>query len=169
MANIELQMIRMLPRLRRFARGLAGSVSAADDLVQGACERALRAADTWQEGTRFDSWMYRILRNLWIDDRRRLRGEAGEQVLAGIVGDDGVRVAESRLAMADVRRRIAALPDAQREILMLVCVEDVSYREAAEILGVPIGTVMSRLARARTALAEALGEGEIARARGVSG
>ncbi len=168
MASVQSQMIQLLPRLRRFARGLSGSAAAADDLVQGACERALRAADTWQEGTRFDSWMFRILHNLWIDDRRKARLEVIDGRSPDIAGDDGRRVTGARLEMADVRRRIAMLPDAQREVLMLVCVEGVSYREAAAILDVPIGTVMSRLARARTALAESLGEQDDAALRGVS-
>jgi RNA polymerase sigma-70 factor (ECF subfamily) len=154
--DIDGRFIAMLPRLRRFARGLAGSAHAADDLVQEACERALRAQSSWREGTRFDSWMYRILHNLWIDERRRSRPQAPELEIAQAIGEDGRRVAEARLALDEVRRAIAALPDAQRDVLLLVCVEDVSYREAAEILDVPIGTVMSRLARARMALATGL-------------
>lgn len=158
MDEFRSEMIQMLPRLRRFARGLTGSTSAADDLVQGACERALRAADSWQPGTRFDSWMYRIVRNLWIDDRRKTRPEPLDEAGMDPPGEDGRRVADSRLRMAEVRDHISALPEGQREVLMLVCVEDMSYREAADVLGVPIGTIMSRLARARVALAESLGE-----------
>ena len=160
-ADIRHQMIALLPRLRRFARGLAGSRDDADDLVQGACERALRSIDSWQPGTRLDSWMYRILHNLWVDQHRRSRHETPlEDADLKVGAEDGRRTAESRLELAEVRAQIALLPEQQRDVLVLVCVEDMSYREAAEILGVPIGTVMSRLARARASLAAALADTE---------
>jgi RNA polymerase sigma-70 factor (ECF subfamily) len=159
-AEIGQEMVAILPRLRRFARSLAGSAEAADDLVQAACERALRAIDSWQPGTRLDSWMYRIIRNLWIDDLRRKRFTGDDGELATVAGEDGRRTTEARFALAEVRALIAALPAQQREVLVLVCVEELSYRETAAILGVPIGTVMSRLARARLALGERLGGDE---------
>jgi RNA polymerase sigma-70 factor (ECF subfamily) len=171
-ADIRHQMIALLPRLRRFARGLAGSRDDADDLVQGACERALRSIDSWQPGTRLDSWMYRILHNLWVDQHRRRRHEAPiEDADLKVGGEDGRRTAESRLELAEVRAQIAALPEPQRDVLVLVCIEDMSYREAAETLSVPIGTVMSRLARARASLAAALADKEpkpAAHARGAA-
>jgi RNA polymerase sigma-70 factor (ECF subfamily) len=103
--------------------------------------------------------MYRILHNLWVDQHRLRRREAPmDDPERDIGGEDGRRIVESRIELAQVRERIAALPDQQREVLVLVCIEDMSYREAAEMLGVPIGTVMSRLARARSALAEALAD-----------
>ena len=128
--------------------------------MQGACERALRAIDSWEPGSRLDSWMFRILRNLWIDELRRKKAERiadGAEVDFEAPGEDGRRTTESRLELMQVRALIAALPAAQREVLALVCIEDLSYREAAEVLQVPIGTVMSRLARARLALATATG------------
>lgn len=163
-------MIVMLPRLRAFARSLARSGDAADDLVQSTCEKALRAHDAWQPGTRLDSWMFRIMRNHWIDTVRRRRPETSldnADAPDDLLGEDGERDAQSRLALADVRRMIDALPEEQRSVLVLVCVEELSYRDAADVLEVPIGTVMSRLSRARRSLHETM-EGS-GRAAGASG
>jgi RNA polymerase sigma-70 factor (ECF subfamily) len=154
------QLVAFLPNLRRFAIALCRSRDVADDLVQAACERALAGADGFQPGTRFDAWMFRILRNLWIDRLRR-QSVAGipEHIEARveIVGASGEREAEARLTLKSVAAAIDDLVPEQREVLLLVCVEDLSYRETAEVLGVPIGTVMSRLARARKNLAAAAG------------
>jgi RNA polymerase sigma-70 factor (ECF subfamily) len=163
------EMVALLPRLRRFARGLCKSADQADDLVQGACERAWRAIDSWKPGTRFDSWMYRIVRNLWIDQTRRERMDSLDDDPIEVAGEDGRRTVEVRLELQDVRAHISTLPADQREVLVLVCIEDMSYREAAEILQVPIGTVMSRLARARTALSTSLNNSAMQiRARGAA-
>jgi len=153
-------MIALLPRLRRFAISLTGSRQNADDLVQGACEKALAAAISWTPGTRFDAWMFRILRNLWIDTLRRKKTEGPAEDIEDqydLVGTHGEQVAEQRLMLAQVRSAMMRLPDEQREILLLVCVEDMSYRAAADILDIPVGTVMSRLSRARAKLAEMTG------------
>jgi RNA polymerase sigma-70 factor, ECF subfamily len=152
-------MILLLPRLRRFARALAGTSADADDLVQATCERALRSLGQWTQGTRLDSWMFRIMRNHHIDEVRKHRIAAEEPLedKFDLTGDDGRAVTEGRLELASVRDRIAALPEDQRAVLVLVCVEDMSYRDAAEILEIPIGTVMSRLSRARLALMKAEG------------
>lgn len=162
-ADVRNQIIVLLPRLRRFARALSGSADEADDLVQGACERALRAIDSWQPGSRLDSWMFRILRNLWIDRLRHMKVESivtGSDTDLELPGEDGRHTMESRLELARVRAVMATLPDQQREVLALVCIEDLSYRDAAVVLDIPIGTVMSRLARARQALTAALVEHE---------
>ena len=161
-------MAALVPRLRRFAYGLTGSIDAGDDLVQSTCERALSRLHLWQPGTRLDSWMYRIMQNLWIDDLRagRRREIATEsETFDSMVGGDAEREVEVRLDLAAVRRHIAGLPPDQRAVLVLVSVDGLSYKEAAAVLEVPIGTVMSRLARARLALARAL---EPATARGGS-
>lgn len=154
-------LVALLPRLRRFARALAGAPDRADDLVQSACERALRARDTFQPGTRLDAWMFRILRNVWIDAARRAGARGGEHAaldeVAEQAGWDGRDVTETRLMLARAREAIAALPPESREVVVLVCVEELSYREAAEVLEVPVGTVMSRLSRARAKLARTLG------------
>lgn len=148
------QLIAVMPRLRRFARGLCGSMVEADDLVQAACERALARRHQFQEGTRFDSWMFRIVQTIWIDQARarRVRKEDGELAEARLGSDEAERRVEARLALAEVRRAVDRLPPDQRAALLLVTVEGLSYREAAEVVEVPVGTIMSRLARARMAL-----------------
>jgi RNA polymerase sigma-70 factor, ECF subfamily len=148
------QLLAVLPRLRRFARGLAGSTADADDLVQAACERALARRHQFQEGTRFDSWMFRIVQTIWIDQiRARAVRKEEEEVSEGRLGsDEPVRRADARLALSEVRRAVDRLPPDQRAALLLVTIEGLSYREAAEVVQVPVGTIMSRLARARMAL-----------------
>lgn len=156
-AAIGKDLVALLPRLRRFALVLCRSPSLADDLVQGACERALANAESFTPGTRFDAWAFRILRNHWIDHLRRSRTEGMTEdvtVQTHIVGDAGEEPILNKLLLAEVQQIIEAMPSEQREVLLLVCVEDLAYREAAEVLGVPIGTVMSRLARARKRLVE---------------
>ena len=148
------QLIAVLPRLRRFARGLCGSVVEADDLVQAACERALARAHQFQAGTRFDSWMFRIVQTIWIDQirARDVRKEGSEDEGLQVGSDESVRRIEARLELREVRAALAELPAEQRTALLLVTVDGLSYKEAAEVAEVPIGTIMSRLARARLAL-----------------
>lgn len=153
-------LIALLPRLRRFALSLARRADLADDLVQVTAERALAARDRFDPATRMDSWCFRILRNAWLDGvrRDRTRGTQIEIEDAPDAGEvDGTAITENRLMVRAVMAAMAKLPDEQREVLMLVCVEDLSYREAADVLGIPIGTVMSRLARGRLALGTAMG------------
>jgi RNA polymerase sigma-70 factor (ECF subfamily) len=159
--RFEEELVELLPRLRRFARGLARHASDADDLCQAAIERALKSRDQWQQGTRLDSWMYRITRNLWIDERRAA-GRRGVQTpiddkVVQIAGDGAAEV-EAGALRGDVDGAMARLPDEQREVVMLILVEGYAYREAADILEVPIGTVTSRLARGRETLMFYLGE-----------
>ncbi|MGH7117221.1 MAG: RNA polymerase sigma factor [Stellaceae bacterium] len=148
------QLIAVLPRLRRFARGLTGSAVEADDLVQAACERALARRHQFQEGTRFDSWMFRIVQTIWIDQirSRQVRKEDGSIAEERLGSDEPVRRVEARLALSEVRRAVERLPPDQRAVLVLVTVDGLSYKEAAEVVQVPVGTIMSRLARARVAL-----------------
>lgn len=163
-------MVALLPRLRAFARSLARTPDAADDLVQATCERALRSIDQWTPGTRLDSWMFRIMHNHWIDERRRpkLVVAVDDDRMPDVAGEDGRRVADARLLLGDVGAAIDALPEDQRTVLVLACVEELSYRETAAVLDIPIGTVMSRLARARRAIAEALGEDAAGLRRGAT-
>lgn len=145
--------------MRRFAIGLAGSPSDADDLCQMTLERALTRQKQWQEGTRLDSWIYRMMRNLWIDQARagQRRGQTFVDEEAGLsVGADGAQ--ESAVELSNVDRAMAQLPHDQREAVLLVMVEGYSYREAAEIVDCPVGTLNSRLVRGRDALLEILGE-----------
>lgn len=157
----------LLPQLRRFALAMTGAPHDADDLVQSAIERALSRAEQWRPETRLDSWMYKIVQNLWIDQtrRRRTRGEASPLDDAlHIAGEDGRDTAERRLMLSSARTAFAALAPELRAAAGLVILNGLSYREAAETLEVPIGTIMSRVSRSRRALEEALGAGPAAEA-----
>jgi RNA polymerase sigma-70 factor (ECF subfamily) len=157
--GFEEGVLALLPRLRRFAAGLARDLSDADDLCQMTIERALRSRGQWQEGSRLDSWMYRIMRNIWIDEARARsrRGQTFVDAEQGAsVGTGGGQ--EERMELHAIDRALARLPDDQREAVLLVMVEGYSYREAAEIVGCPVGTLNSRLVRGRDALLALLGE-----------
>jgi RNA polymerase sigma-70 factor, ECF subfamily len=158
-------LIALIPRLRRFARVLTGNLADADDVVQACLEKAMMNFDQWQPGTRLDSWVFRIARNTWIDDRRRAHNRKGHDDIGEMIdlaGDDGVAVAEASAEARMVRAAVDRLPAEQRDVVALVMLEEFSYREAADALGLPIGTVMSRLSRAKAALAKILiGEGAV--------
>jgi RNA polymerase sigma-70 factor, ECF subfamily len=157
--EIRSRMVELLPRLRRFAVALTGDLDQGDDLVQETCMRALSRVDQWQPGTRLDSWMYRIAQNLWLD-RMRAKKVRGVQVdieaAEALAGPNGRSVVESRLTLKAVGVAMEYLPEDQRVLIALVCIDGLSYKEAAEITQTPIGTVMSRLARARRELAARL-------------
>lgn len=158
-SSFEQGILALLPRLRRFAAGLSRGLAEGDDLCQMTIERALRSRDQWTEGTRLDSWMYRIMRNIWIDEirARNRRQQTFVEEEAGLtVGAPAEQ--ESRVELSLVDRALARLPDEQREAILLVMVEGYGYREAAEIIGCPIGTLTSRLIRGRDALQQLLGE-----------
>jgi len=148
-----------LPRLRRFAIGLARDRADGDDLCQATVARALERRTQWQPDTRLDSWMYRMMRNLWIDEQRA-RARRGETFVAeeagAAVGAGGGQ--EEAVALDDIDRALRTLPAEQREAVLLVMVEGWSYREASEIVGCPVGTLNSRLVRGRDALLARLGE-----------
>ncbi|WP_108460083.1 RNA polymerase sigma factor [Devosia naphthalenivorans] len=159
MSTIATSLIPMLPRLRRYALALCKVADTADDLVQVACEKALSSQRQTLDVS-FDAWMFRILRNSWIDRlrRQRTRGEEIDIVEHSEIGAfDGTSIPENRLMLKQTMQAIGRLPAEQRELLLLVCVEELTYRDAAEVLDLPIGTVMSRLARARRKLAEDIG------------
>lgn len=160
-------LIALLPRLRRFASALAGSRDGAEDLLQAAVERALRKWESFDRGKRLDSWMYKIMQNLWFDMRR---SAAAEPVVPGealdVAGEDGRETFETRDDLRMAREAFMALPEDQRAVVALVVLEGFSYAQAAEALDVPIGTVMSRLSRARTSMAaRAKGMGAVAPVR----
>jgi RNA polymerase sigma-70 factor (ECF subfamily) len=150
----------LLPRLRRFARVITRNVPDADDLVQISVEKALARAEQWRTGSRMDSWMFGIMKNAWIDEirarRRRERVHAPEEAGAQ-VGDTS---AESRDIALSVQAAMTRLPEEQRMAIALVLIEGLSYKDAAETLSIPIGTLTSRLARGREALQKLLGDGE---------
>ncbi|WP_289041240.1 RNA polymerase sigma factor [uncultured Aliiroseovarius sp.] len=152
--------IAVLPNLKRFAISLCRRPDLADDLVQTAVERALRGRTSYDPTTRLEPWLFRILRNAWIDITRRNQTR-GVEVDADTAFDmptvDGVRDIEARLMLDKTNTALQTLPDEQREVMILVCMQEMTYKEASAILDIPIGTVMSRLARGRLALAEKLG------------
>lgn len=159
------ELIALIPRLRRFARVLTGNQADADDVVQACLEKAMLNLDQWQPGTRLESWVFRIARNHWIDDRRRAHNRMGHDDIGemlDLAGDDGLATVEANDAARMVRAAVDSLPPEQRDVVALVMLEEMSYREAADALGLPIGTVMSRLSRAKAALAKRLsGEGAL--------
>jgi RNA polymerase sigma-70 factor (ECF subfamily) len=150
--TVREQIAALLPRLRRFARNLARNPHDADDVVQIAVERALSRLDQWRPDARLDSWMFKIVRNAWIDELRS-RGrrsrifvgpEAGEYV--------GESPIDREVDLLSVQSAMERLPEDQRAAVSLVLIEGLPYKDAAEVLEVPIGTLTSRLARGREAL-----------------
>ena len=159
--KIRSEIVAALPRLRRFARALTGQPADADDIVQIAVERALTRLDQFVPGTRLESWLMTIVRNAWIDEARARQRRAkvfADAELGEQVGDGGEAAAQAKLEVNEVYAAMQSLPDEQREAIALVCVEGLAYREASEVLGVPIGTLTSRLARGREALQRMLGD-----------
>jgi RNA polymerase sigma-70 factor, ECF subfamily len=150
--NVHEQLAALLPRLRRFARNLTRNPHDADDVVQMALERALAKLSQWRSDARLDSWMFKIVRNVWIDELRSrgrcdkifVDAEAGERV--------GEALIERATELMAVQSAMARLPEEQRLAVSLVLVEGLPYKEAAEVLDIPIGTLTSRLARGREAL-----------------
>jgi RNA polymerase sigma-70 factor (ECF subfamily) len=156
---LSVQIVELLPRLRRFARTLAGNPSDADDLVQICIERALTRSEQLRSDAPLAGWMFGILRNAWIDEARararRTRVFAPEEL-----GEHVADPAGAHAEILPVQQAMQRLPDEQREVIGLVLVEGLSYSEAAQITGVPVGTVTSRLARGREALQAILRDGE---------
>lgn len=159
MQQFERELLDLLPRLRRFSRSLTRDAVEADDLCQSAIERALKSRSQWQDGTRLDAWMYMIMRNCWIDEQRRQSRrtahfaplEAADQSHA-----PGAAARSDPEGEMDLHLAMNSLPVEQREVAALVWVEGLSYREAADLLQIPMGTLTSRLVRARRRLISAL-------------
>ena len=152
----------LIPALRRFARALSRDAETADDLVQDTLVRALRAEHLFHGGD-LRTWTFTILLNL---DRNRRRSLSRRPVLAAIEDVDPAAEPGSDGTGRDIERGLAFLPAEQREVLLLVALEGMSYREAADVQGVPIGTVMSRLSRARNTLRTHI-EGDMPKLRSV--
>ncbi len=146
------------PRLWRYALVLTGRRDVADDLAQNTCLRALEKADQFQPGTHLDRWMFRIAQRIWLNELRSQTVRRGGGLVpvedAGLVAEG--MDAETNIFVSQVLSRMNTLPEAQRSTVMLVYVEGFAYREAAEVLDIPIGTVMSRLAAARATLGKEL-------------
>lgn len=156
--EFQTALVLAVPKLRRYAYALARTVTDADDLLQATLERALLKQHQFQPGTELDRWMFRICRNLWIDEMRtrKIRNESVElNEMTGPVMDGG-RSMEAVLGLSEVQAVMRNMREEYREILALVAMAGLSYKEAAATLNVPIGTVMSRLARARAEITTAL-------------
>jgi RNA polymerase sigma-70 factor (ECF subfamily) len=150
--NIQEQIVALLPRLRRFARNLARNPHDADDVVQIAVERALLRLDQWRSDARLDSWLFKILRNAWIDEVRS-RGRQAKIFMPEAQGENvGEASMEREIDRWSAETALMRLPEDQRLAVSLVLIEGLSYKDAAEVLEVPIGTLTSRLARGREAL-----------------
>lgn len=151
-SEVREQLVALLPRLRRFARTLARNPHDADDVVQLALERALTRTEQWRPDTKLESWMFGIIRNAWIDEvRARKRRdtvfapeEHGEHV--------GEATTDAQIDAMAMQAALSQLPEEQRSAVALVLIEGLSYKEAAEVMDVPIGTLTSRLARGRDAM-----------------
>ncbi len=153
------RIVGLLPRLRRFARSLSRNQHDADDLVQSAVERAWRHIDQLKPGANLASWMFGIMKNAWIDNRRS-SARRGEVALPEDSGDHpAVNPSDLNAGLWSISEAMDKLPEEQRLAVALVLVEGLSYKEAAQLLDIPMGTLTSRLARGRTALAAALGAG----------
>nr|WP_319383695.1 RNA polymerase sigma factor [uncultured Roseibium sp.] len=145
--------------MRRFALSLCRSSHVADDLVQITVERALVARKSFDPSSRIEFWLFRILKNAWIDMTRKqkVRGQELDIHEAPDLGGKDSHPGDTRLMVANVLKAVDQLPLEQREVVVLVCFEELSYAEAADILGIPKGTIMSRLSRARAAIAARTG------------
>ncbi len=140
-----------LPRLRRYARAMLGDRAAADDLVQDTLERAWSRVAQWRPGSDLRAWLFGIMHNLRVDQLRR--GSLATHSLDEAAGEVPTRATQAdRLEVMDIEAALRQLPDEQREVLLLVALEEMSYAEVAAALGIPAGTVMSRLSRGRERL-----------------
>lgn len=164
--NVSTDLVRFLPRMRRFAVTLTRNPSDADDLVQEACERTMRKAHLRPPTAGFESWVYTMMRNMWIDELRKRKVRVGkgtvdcaelDELNVGPAGEDAIYIEQ-------IKEMIQSMPEGLSSVFLLVNVEGHSYREAADILGIPIGTVMSRLSTARLRLAEMAGLSTLKRA-----
>lgn len=155
MMNVESQIEAHIPSLRRYGRALTGDAVLADDLVQDCLERALSRLTLWRRGSNLRAWLFTIMRNVWINDLRR---RAARPEIGGM--DDVMDSASTapnqtdRLAMRDLASALALLAPEQRETVLLVGLEGLSYAEVAVVTDVPVGTVMSRLKRGRDRLTQ---------------
>jgi RNA polymerase sigma-70 factor (ECF subfamily) len=152
--RVRPDLIEHLPRLRRYARALTGDPNRADDLVQDTLERALAKLDLWQPGSDLRAWLFTLMHNLFVNQIRVRRPQ--ETVMEEALDEPVSGGQMEALAARDIHAALARLPEEQREVLLLVGLEQFGYAEAAQVLGVPTGTVMSRLSRARERMRQML-------------
>jgi len=151
MKNMDAVITEQIPRLRRYARALIGDRIAADDLVQDTLERAWGKLHMWRQGSDMRAWMFSIMHNTFINHVRKNQPDTVS------MSDDALDVPtratqEDSLQMRDLVSAIGKLSCEYREVILLIGLEQMSYEEAAQVLGVPLGTVMSRLSRGRERL-----------------
>jgi len=149
----------LIPRLRRYARALTGDRSFADDLVQDTLERAWGRIYLWRPGSDLRAWLFTIMHNLHVNQARTRRSEESIDLRNEPMEFAARPSQEERLEIRDLTMALRRLPDEQREVLLLVGLEEMSYQEAAKVLAVPLGTVMSRLSRGRERLRALMSEG----------
>ncbi len=152
--RVRPDLIKHLPRLRRYARALTGDVNRADDLVQDTLERALAKLDLWQPGSDLRAWLFTLMHNLFVNQIRTKRPQ--ETVMEEAFDEPVSGGQMEALAARDIHTALARLSEEQREVLLLVGLEQFGYAETAQVLGVPTGTVMSRLSRARERMRQML-------------
>lgn len=152
MEEFGAQVVPYIPRLRRYARALTGERSTADDLVQDTLERACNKLHLWRRGSDLRAWLFTIMHNVFINQVRARRVVPDAPLNDEIMELPAHSAQVDRLEIRDLDAALARLPDEQREVLLLVALEQMSYEETAKALGIPIGTVMSRLSRARERL-----------------
>ena len=149
-------LIEHIPRLRRYARALTRDAALADDLLQDTLERALRKLDLWRPDSDLRAWLFTLMHNLFIN---RIRGDARLETPLDEAMEVPVAGGQmAALGLRDIEAGLAELPDEQREVILLVGLEQFGYAETAHILGVPLGTVMSRLSRGRERLRQRLSD-----------
>ena len=153
--------IQYIPRLRRYARALTGERARADDLVQDTLERALVKFELWRPGSDLRAWLFTLMHNVFINQLRTQRA-----TVSADLDDDAAQVAVratqgDRLELRDLQAALARLPEEQREVVLLVGLEQMTYEETAAALGIPVGTVMSRLSRGRERLRVLLAGGAL--------
>lgn len=168
MPDLDAELVAQIPALRRYARALAGDAADADDLVQDCLARACERLRLWRRGSDLRAWLFTILHNLYLNERRDGRQRAGHLSLEELeVPGEGERDTESLVRLRDLQAALLTLPAEQRATLLLVGLEGLRYRDVARVLGVPLGTVMSRLHRAREGLRARLEGGPSPRLRRV--
>ena len=153
MPEVRSLLVEQIPRLRRYARALVGDPVQADDLVQDCLERAWRRLHLWEPGSDLRAWLFTVLHNLHVDAaRKRARAPRIQSLDSGAADPSSLPAQEDNLEIHDLAKALARLPDGQRAVLLLIGLEGMSYAEAASVLGIPVGTVMSRLHRGREQL-----------------
>ena len=158
--DFRTNLIAEIPHLRRFARSLCGDASLADDLVQDCIERALKKSHLYDATKPLRAWLYAVLRNIHVSNWRSNAKHQFAKNLDDLQGSEGATRAEQEdnFSTTVITEALDKLPAQQREVLVLISLEEVSYKDASEIIGVPIGTIMSRLSRARSTLNDILEE-----------